>query len=175
MKQEILELPKNPEHRAAAIETATNKLVDLDLDNCYEVVIRNQTVGKTLRQLRGHFGHILKAVSDYTGEDVDYLHRHMKAKFLAKIYVAGPIGPLQDQWAELLAVYLASGERVREGRDKRGEPYSTKFEVQAKRISLEWVTKNQMILYVDQVLAYYQNEGVPVSAPDRNRDKRAAA
>jgi len=154
MKQQIISLGTDSKTRTRRIDTIETILVNLDLHGKYEVCIRNETAGKTLRQLRGTFGHILKQVSDQTGEDVDYLHRKMKSKFLSHIYVEDPIGSFQEQWCELLAIYMDSGEQ-------------DKFERHAKRISLEWVTKSQMKRYMEEVINYWRNNGLSVSEPDR--------
>jgi len=127
------------------------------IDNClnsldskrYEVVIRNARESKTLQQLHALFGVWYDYISNQTGNDVDYLHRMMKAKFLARIYVTEPQNAAQEQWVELLIIYQQTGQ-------------ADKLEKHAKRISVSWATLDQFKLYMNQVEKYWINEGYPL-------------
>jgi len=78
----------------------------------------------------------------------------MKKAYLREIYISEPQNPLQEQWVELLELYL-----------EKGPP--EKFEAQANRISLEWISKSQMKNYMDLVISHYRDAGFQVSSPSR--------
>ena len=128
----------------------------MPLDGSVEVVIRNASKSKTLAQLGGLFARWIKQISAYTGEEEDYIHRKLKAMFLARVYVAEPIGEQQEQWVELLAVYQEQQDRE-------------KLTRHAKRISLSWATIVQMREYMTRICEYYSENGLELE-PFR-RDK----
>jgi len=129
-------------------------LAKIPADGKTEVVIRPAKTGKTLSQLGALFGLWIAYLSNELGEDEDYLHRMLKAKFLARIYITNPIGSLQEMWVERLADVQQSGDQE-------------KLMKHAKRISLSWATKEQMNMYMTAVQNYYASNGYPLPVPDR--------
>lgn len=113
----------------------------------YEVVIRNATQSKTLQQLGGLFGVWLNVLSNETGNDEDYLHRMLKAKFLCPIYLHSPHNDRQLEWAEALVTY------------KLNEDFD-KYDRQAKRLSLSWASKGQYSEYMKKIEVFYINQGI---------------
>jgi len=157
MKQQEYVVPW--QNREVEAEAVKQQILALPEKTDVEIVLRDPRVGKTLRQLRGHFGVIIDQISEYTGHDTDYCHRWMKALHLSKIYAGDPETSDQEQWVELLIVYQQSGERA-------------KLERHAKRISLSWASIGQMREFIEKVLAYCWSNDIPVDEPDPR--KRAA-
>lgn len=142
MKQEIMRI-----FNAEEQDQAVSRLLEMPADGSVEMVLRNAQVSKTLQQLGGHFGVWIKAIAEHTGEDEDYIHKMLKAKFLARIYVMMPIGDEQEQWVELLAHYQEAQMQMA-------------LKKHAKRISLSWSTIQQMSEYMEAVNNYYANNGL---------------
>jgi len=124
-------------------------------DGTVEVVVRNASESKTLQQLGALFAVYVKYIANEINQDgdEDYVHRMLKAKFLARIYVSSPQTPEQENWVELLAVYQMDNEQE-------------KLMRHAKRISLSWATLSQTKEYMDSIAAHFLNEGHPLPAPD---------
>jgi len=130
-------------------------------DGKIEVIIRNAQESKSLHQLGALFAVYVKYIANEINQDgdEDYVHRMLKARFLARIYVENPATPEQENWIELLAVYQMNNEQE-------------KLLKHAKRISLKWANLQQTKDYMDAIAAHYQNEGHPLPPPDpewRNR------
>ena len=121
----------------------------------YEVTISDASKTKTLAQLGGLFGAWITYLSGELGYDVDYIHRWMKSKFLARIYATEPKNGEQSAWTELLFIYQERGEQ-----DKLAE--------HAKRISLKWATVKQMKEYMNQVDNYWLEQGYPLPQLGKN-------
>jgi len=151
MKQQIVRLFDYEEKcKALALLEAT------DATGKFEMVIRDATISKTLQQLGGLFGVWIKELSQELAESEDYLHRMLKAKFLARIYVTMPIGEEQEQWVELLYQYQVQQKQVA-------------LKKHAKRISLKWATIKQMKDYMEAVKNHYATEGIILPVLDRHR------
>ena len=148
-------------YRLTHPEALKNCITDIrshDLDGTYEVIVRKIVVAKTLAQLGGLFGCWIKHLAD-KGESEDYIHRMLKAKFLARIYGTDQQNAEQEQWVELLAVYQMSGQQ-------------DKLLKHAKRISLSWCTLPQMKEYLNAIEAHYQSIGEPLPIFDKYRKYR---
>ena len=128
----------------------------LPVDGTLQVEIKHLARAKTLAQLGGLFGAWIKYLSNKLGESEDYLHRMLKAKFLARIYVTDPQGPDQEQWVELLCIYQTNGE-------------TEKLNRHAKRISLSWATIDQMREYMNAIEHHYMANGMPLPILDKFR------
>lgn len=135
---------------------AVGAILDCAHDGSIEVVIRNAKESKTLQQLGALFGLWIKEISDQMGRDEDYIHRMLKARYLARIYVTEPIGEAQEQWVELLAVYQQNQQQER-------------LERHAKRISLSWCTIDQMREYLDAIQNGMADNGILLTVPDKFR------
>jgi len=140
---------------SGSLQRAITDIRSHDLNGTYEVILRKIAVAKTLAQLGGLFGCWIKHLAEQ-GESEDYLHRMLKAKFLARIYVTSPQTPLQEQWVELLAIYQETRQH-------------DKLEQHAKRISLSWATLNQMKAYMNAIESHYQSIGEPLPILDKFR------
>lgn len=116
-------------------------------DGKTEIIIRPVSRNKTLRQLNTLFGVWLKHVSEYTGDELDSIHKMLKAKFLARIYGMDPANDLQEQWVELMLVYADDAPRLKR---------------HVNRLSLSWATLGQMKHYMDLVSNYYIANGIPL-------------
>ena len=128
---------------------------ELPLDGSYEVIIRAIGKDKTLKQLGALFAVWIKYLSNELAESEDYIHRMLKAKFLARIYIIEPLTSDQEQWVELLAIYQEAGE-------------TEKLLRHAKRISLSWAKLPQMKEYMAAVENHYQAEGLPLPVIDKH-------
>ena len=127
----------------------------------WEWIKRPAHTSKTLAQLGGLFGCWIKYLSKELGESEDYLHRRLKAQFLARIYVTEPANAAQEQWVELLAIYQEKGE-------------IDKLERHAKRISLSWANINQTREYMNAIEHHYQCGDHPLPILDKFRRAYAA-
>jgi hypothetical protein len=141
----------------AALKNCLNVIAQAPLDGSIEVVIRPAGQGKTMAQLGGLFASWVKYIADEAGESEDYIHRMLKARFLARIYAEDQQNALQEQWVELLAHYQETGQQE-------------KLYKHAKRISLSWATKSQMSRYMEAIEHHYQAEGLPLPILDKFRD-----
>jgi hypothetical protein len=139
-----------------ARKNCMKKIEGFDLDGSVEVIIRNARTSKTLAQLGGMFGGWISYLSDTLGESQDSLHRALKRKFLARIYVTDPQTDAQEQWVELLAYYQERGDTL-------------KFENHVSRISLSWATIEQMNKYMNAIEQHYIAEGIPLPILDKFR------
>lgn len=137
----------------AVLKNCITEIRSHDLDGTYEVIVRKIEAAKTLAQLGGLFGVWVKHLAD-KGESEDYIHRMLKAKFLARIYISDPQNALQDQWVELLAIYQETGQHE-------------KLKAHAKRISLSWCTLTQMKEYLNAIEGHYQSIGEPLPIFDK--------
>lgn len=145
MKQEIYLL-----FDAQEKDIALNCLNGIKADGKIEVVFRNASISKTLQQLGGLFANWIKYLEKHVhNESQDHIHRMLKARFLARIYIAMPIGSEQEQWVELLYFYQQKQMQVA-------------LERHAKRISLSWATIGQMKDYMDAINNHYISEGHPL-------------
>jgi len=138
-----------------ALQRAITEIRSHELDGTYEVIVRKIAIAKTMAQLGGLFGCWIKYLAE-NGESEEYLHRMLKARFLARIYITEPQTALQEQWVELLAIYQESGQQ-------------DKLERHAKRISLSWATLDQMKKYMNAVEVHYQAIGEPLPILDKFR------
>jgi len=130
-----------------------NFLHPIPVDGTFEVIVRNISQDKTLKQLGALFGLWVKYEAARQGESEDEIHRSWKNKFLARIYCIEPANNDQESWVELLAVYQG------------GE--SEKFKKHAERISLSWATLDQTKEYMNQIENHYQAIGFPLPIPDK--------
>ena len=153
MKQEIFRL-YDEEDKSVALDS----LDKVDVDGKTEMVLRNATISKTLQQLGGLFGNWITYLSkEVEHESEDYIHRMLKAKFLARIYVTMPIGPEQEQWVELLYFYQTNQMQVA-------------LKKHAKRISLAWCTIDQMREYMEAVKNHYMS--IQIVLPEMEKKRR---
>ena len=139
-------------------DNAERYLWDLPVDGSYEVTFSEVNKDKTLKQLGALFGNWVKYLADDLGESEDYIHRMLKAKFLARIYVTEPMTPEQEAWVELLAVYQETNQQ-------------DKLKKHAKRISLGWATLPQMKEYMRVIESHYQSVGKPLPVIDKYWNK----
>jgi hypothetical protein len=110
-------------------------------------IVANVASSKTMAQLGGLFAAWIPEISQFEGEGEPKVHADLKAKFLARIYIANPIGDEQNQWVELTAIYQQRGEQA-------------KLEKHAKRISLSWARVGQMRQYMDAIHNHYASVGL---------------
>jgi hypothetical protein len=115
-----------------------------------------------MAQLGGLFAVWVDYLADQ-GESPDYIHRMLKAKFLARIYVNDHVEseaksyPTEiDSWCELLSVYQQAGQ-------------IDKLQTHAKRISLSWANLSQMKRYMNAIESHYQSIGEPLPILDKYR------
>jgi len=127
---------------------------DLLADGSKEVVVRDAHTTKTLQQLGTLFGLWTTYITDQTGYTKDELHKEWKASFLRGIYIAEPIGDMQEMWVENLYALQEKQEWK-------------KLHIHAKRISLSWATIKQMKQYMNEIQAYYIQHGYPLPIPDQ--------
>ncbi len=139
-----------------ARENCIEFISGLELDGSKEVIIRQVKSTKTLEQLGGIFGVWIAYISDKTGESQHEIHKRLKDYFLARIYVTEPIGPIQEQWVELLANYQETGQQA-------------KLIRHAERISLKWATLNQVSEYMEAIQNHYIYVGMPLPMLDKFR------
>lgn len=111
-----------------------------------EIVV-NVASSKTMAQLGGLFGVWIKEIAEFEGESTKKVHEDLKLAFLPRIYITNPIGPLQNQWVELLLIYQERGDMV-------------KFDEQTKRISLAWAKVRQMTEYMNDIKNHYATLGL---------------
>ena len=133
---------------------AETHLWSIPVDGTYEVIFREVEREKTLKQLGALFGLWATYIANKDGESVDYIHRMLKAKFLARIYITEPKTPEQEAWTELLAIY-------------QGTNRNKTLLKHAKRISLSWATLKQMREYLNSIEQHYQSIGEPLPIIDR--------
>ncbi len=133
---------------------AANYLSELPCNGDYEVLFRKVSVDKTLKQLGGLFANWIKFIANRDGESEDYVHRMLKASFLARIYISEPLTPEQECWVELLAHYQQINEQ-------------DKLLKHAKRISMKWARLKQMKAYMDAIEQHYQSIGEPLPLMDK--------
>ena len=135
-------------------DNAERFLWECQLDGTWEVIYRQVEHHKTLKQLGALFGLWATYVSNKDGESVDYVHRMLKAKFLARIYITEPKTPEQESWVELLAIYQETNRQYA-------------LIKHAKRISLSWATLPQMKEYMNSIEQHYQSIGEPLPIIDK--------
>ena len=133
---------------------AVSCIQPLPADGRYEIWIMEVKKDKTLKQLGALFGLWVKFLANELAESEDYIHRMLKAKFLARIYIIEPLTSDQEQWVELLAIYQEAGE-------------TEKLLRHARRISLSWAKLSQMKYYLEAVENHYQAEGLPLPVIDK--------
>lgn len=119
-----------------------------------EVIIRDTKQSKTLEQLGVLFGLWAREISERTGYTKDKLHKEWKSSFLRGIYIAEPMGDMQEMWVENL--YALQEKQEWE-----------KLHKHARRISLSWATIKQMKEYMGDIQAYYISNGFPLPIPDK--------
>lgn len=132
---------------------AAEYLAGLPRDGSMEVICREISKDKTLKQLAAIFGLWIKYLAS-KGESEAVIHDFLKARFLARIYITDPQNDAQEAWVELLAVYQESGDQA-------------KLERHAKRISLSWSSIAQTKEYMRAIEQHYQAIGEPLPIPDR--------
>jgi len=132
-----------------------NYLSDLPRDGKYEVIIREVSANKTLKQLGALFGLWIKEESDRMGESEVYVHAKWKAQFLARIYFIEQKTPEQEMWVEYFLML-------------KNLVHGTEFETHSKRISLSWATLDQTVEYMKAIEEHYQAEGSPLTVPDKH-------
>lgn len=146
----------------AAKANMLQEVSQLPVDGNMEVVIQPIKKDKTLAQLGGFWGPWLTAISEETGEDKESIAQDLKARFLAKIYIADHMDedksedPAQAQWCELLEIYKQSGDQE-------------KFSRQLGRISLAIANLDQMRRFMNDVDNYYANQGIALPFLDKFR------
>lgn len=152
MKQEVLHLFDEED-----VLLAHARLDDVPVDGKTELVFRNATISKTLKQLGGLFGNWIAFLSkNVHNESEDHIHRMLKARFLARIYIRMPVGDAQEQWVELLYFYQSNQMQVA-------------LEKHAKRISLSWATLAQTSEFMENIKNHYISEGHPLPEMEKNR------
>ena len=134
---------------------AETHLWSVPVDGTYEVIFREVEKDKTIKQLGALFAVWVKYLANKDGESEDYIHRMLKAKFLARIYIMEPKTPEQESWVELLAIYQETGRQ------------ETLLK-HAKRISLSWATLPQMKEYMNAMEQHYQSIGEPLPVIDKD-------
>lgn len=134
---------------------AETYLWSVPVDGTYEVIFRKVDKDKSLKQLGALFALWIKYIANENGESEDFIHRMLKARFLARIYIAEPITREQESWVELLAIYQEAGQQE-------------KLKKHAKRISLSWAKLKQMKLYLNAIEQHYQAEGQPLPCIDKH-------
>ena len=135
-------------------DNAERFLWECPIDGTWEIIFREVEHEKTLKQLGALFGLWVTYLSNKDGESVDYIHRMLKAKFLARIYITEPKTPEQEAWTELLAIY-------------QGTNRNKTLLKHAKRISLSWATLPQMKEYMQAIEQHYQSIGEPLPVIDK--------
>lgn len=140
-------------------DNAERFLWECPTDGTWEVIFREVEHEKTLKQLGALFGLWATYIANRDGESVDYVHRMLKARFLARIYVMGPKTPEQEAWVELLAVYQEANQQ-------------DKLLKHAKRISLAWSTLPQMKEYMNSIEQHYQSIGEPLPVIDKHYKRK---
>ena len=139
----------------AVADNAERFLWECPIDGTWEVIFREVEKDKTLKQLKALFGLWVTYIANKDGESVDYIHRKLKAKFLARIYITEPKTPEQENWCELLAIYQETGQQ-------------DKLLKHAKRISLSWSTLPQMKEYLNAIESHYIAIGEPLPVIDKH-------
>lgn len=154
MKPVTLVLPCGSQ-RPHELSTLITRLSSLDAQVEYQITIQTKKEARSLPQLRGLFGNWFAWLANDQGYTVDYLHRWMKAKCLAPLYVYDPQTPTQEQWGELLAKYQEEGNHE-------------KLERHARRISLSWIrTAKQMAQYMEAVYQFWAEQGIILPEMDK--------
>lgn len=110
-------------------------------------IVANVASSKTMAQLGGLFGVWIKEISEFEGKSTKDVTLDLKLAFLPRIYISCPIGPLQNQWVELLLIYQDRGDME-------------KFIEQTKRISLAWAKVSQMTEYMNDIKNHYASVGL---------------
>ncbi len=144
----------------SALKNCITAIRNRPVDGTTEVIVRHIKQGKTMAQLGGLFAVWVEYLADQ-GESVDYIHRMLKAKFLAWIYIQDHVDseaksyPTEiDAWCELLAIYQESGQR-------------DKLIKHSARISLSWANLSQMKRYMNSIESHYQSIGEPLPILDK--------
>lgn len=133
---------------AAALETTLADVRTFVRKHGYPVEVRaNGASSKTMAQLGGLFAAWIPEISQFEAESEDEIHEKLKAKFLARIYCANPIGPEQTMWVALLIHYQEIGDMV-------------KLEEHSALISLAWAKIGQMRQYMDAIFNHYASVGL---------------
>lgn len=130
------------------------KACEVPHDGSIEVVFRNAQEGKTLQQLGALFGLWIKEISDQMARDERWVHRMLKANYLARIYIIEPLTPEQESWVELSAIYQQTQQQE-------------KLTKHAKRISLSWATLQQTKDYMNAVQNGMADDGILLTPPDK--------
>ncbi len=157
-------LSKDSNIRQQAQKNLITEIRNLPLGVSFDISIKETKSDKTIKQLGGLFANWIKYISEVEGESEDYKHKELKAKFLARIYIAEPMGDQQEQWVELLALYQMQGDQE-------------KLLKHARRISLSWAKLPQMKQYMNAIEQHYQSMGIglpPMKNDDYQKWKRYA-
>ena len=124
------------------------------LDEGYEVIIREISKDKTLKQLGGIYACWIKHIADqgYSQSDI---HAKWKREFLENIYKREPMNHEQEIWVELDALYRHDGD-------------SERYVINRNRISLSWANLNQNTEYMTLIEQHYITIGKPLPNLDPN-------
>jgi len=147
-----------------ALKNCIETIQKIGINKDIEVIVRSIKTKKTLAQLRGLFGVWVVHLSSELAQSQDYVHRMLKAKFLARIYAidyydinAKTYQSEIDSWIELLTHYQETKN-------------TEKLAIHAKRISLKWTNLDQMKRYMAAVESHYQDNGNPLPVLDKDRE-----
>lgn len=142
---------------AAALESTLADVRAFVCKHGYPVEVRaNGASSKTMAQLGGLFAAWIPEISQFEGESEDDIHEKLKAKFLARIYCANPIGPEQTMWVALLIHYQEIGDMA-------------KLEEHSLLISLAWSKVGQMRQYMDAIHNHYTTLGLVLQELEKGR------
>jgi len=123
------------------IEKVTSALLDIECNGTVEVLIRNASTGKTMRQLGLLFGIWETVIANSLAEDKNTVHERLKSMFLERIYTVNPINPEQEMWVSLRFFY--------QERENHSELTNHR-----KRISLGWANLKQMRMFMDDIQTF---------------------
>jgi len=121
----------------------------IEPDGRVEVVVRLAKQSKTMRQLGAYYGVWLPYISQETGMTEAEVHKELKANFLSKVFLGGPLNDIQEMWVERYC-------QLRDAGDWKG------MAIHRARLSLGWATMRQTSRYMDMVSSYFISVGKPL-------------
>lgn len=140
-----------------ALQNCITEIREAELDGMTEVVVRPVKKDKTRAQLGGIFGAWITHIAEERCESEDFIHKELKAKFLARIYFTNPECLEQENWVDH-CVLLQELRRLDE------------LKAYAERISLSWASLQQVSKYMKAIEQHYQAEGMPLPVLDKFRN-----
>jgi len=156
MKEKIFPLMKDSELRNSSKKNLYSFIDSLPEEVEYEVSVKALRHDKTKRQLGAIFGLWVNQIAEHTGESQHEVRRSLKMNFLTEIYLKNPVGNEQNLWASNLAAQISLNlpGRVVEARDL---------------ISLSWASKEQLVLYINNIHNYATSMGIALSDTHKAR------